>query len=80
MLALYCPFKAYSMKYLHVITYPEVVNRCQVEMDEMMNVIVWVRKILWRTVIDSQSHMVVKVTWAQLVDTSVPWATVLLWT
>ena len=46
MLALYCPFKAYSMKYLHVVTYPEVVNRCQVEMDEMMNVIVWVRKIL----------------------------------
>ena len=34
MLALYCPFKAYSMKYLLVVTYPEVVNRCQVEMDE----------------------------------------------
>ena len=36
MLALYCPFKTNSMKYLHLVTYPEVVNRCQVEMDEMI--------------------------------------------
>ena len=47
MLADYCPFKTYRMKYLHVVTYPEVVNRCQVEMDEMIECdCLPVRKIL----------------------------------